>query len=500
MLIVHVHVHVKPESVADFRQATLENARASVQEPGIARFDVVQQQDDPTRFVLVEVYRTPEAAAAHKETAHYADMARCGRAHDGRAASQREIQRSLPRSPGLVSVRFEFATATRIIFGEGVSSTLPELARSFGVRPLVVTGASAERASAIVAALSAETFAVPGEPTVDMVREGALRVQQAACDVVIAIGGGSAIDAGKAIAAIATNGGEPLDFLEVVGKGRAIRVPPLPFIAVPTTAGTGSEVTRNAVLGSPDHGVKASLRSPLMLPRVALVDPELTYGLPPAVTASTGLDALTQLIEPYVSVRANPLTDAICARESVTRLPRFAALIEMERIGKRAAKWPWQACSAAWRWPMPGSVWCMDLRRHLVAHGRRRMARCARRCCRMAWPPTWPPCAAALRNILLSNATPPSPVCSPAAAMQPRRMASNGCALSVPISTSLRSAPGESLKPTCPALSRRRPAPAACRPIRSRSPEANCWQWRQRRCKFGGSDLRRACAPCHSVV
>jgi alcohol dehydrogenase class IV len=120
------------------------------------------------------------------------------------------------------------------------------------------------------------------------------------------------IDAGKAIAAIATNGGEPLDFLEVVGKGRAIAAPPLPFIAVPTTAGTGSEVTRNAVLGSTEHGVKASLRSPLMLPRVALVDPELTYGLPPAITAHTGLDALTQLIEPYVSSRANPLVDALC--------------------------------------------------------------------------------------------------------------------------------------------------------------------------------------------
>ena len=103
---------------------------------------------------------------------------------------------------------------------------------------------------------------MPGEPTVDLVREGARRAQDAACDVVISIGGGSAIDAGKAIAAIATNGGEPLEFLEVVGKGRAITAPPLPFIAVPTTAGTGSEVTRNAVLGSPEHGVKASLAQP----------------------------------------------------------------------------------------------------------------------------------------------------------------------------------------------------------------------------------------------
>jgi len=207
---------------------------------------------------------------------------------------------------------FEFATATRIVFGEGAAATLRKLARTLGDHPLVVTGGSSERAAPLVEELGPEIFAVPGEPTVDMVREGARRVHDSGCDVIISIGGGSAIDAGKAIAAIATNGGEPLEFLEVVGKGRTIAVAPLPFIAVPTTAGTGSEVTRNAVLSSTQHGVKASLRSPMMLPRVALVDPELTYGLPPAITAFTGLDALTQLIEPYVSARANPLADAIC--------------------------------------------------------------------------------------------------------------------------------------------------------------------------------------------
>jgi len=209
-------------------------------------------------------------------------------------------------------MRFEFATATRIIFGEGTAATLPELVRSFGARPFVITGSSSARAEWLVSALSAETIAVPGEPTVDLVRDGAQRVREAACDVVVALGGGSVIDAGKAIACIATNGGDPLEFLEVVGKGRAIEAAPLPFLAVPTTAGTGSEVTRNAVLASVKDGVKASLRSPMMLPRVALVDPELTYALPPAITANTGLDALTQLIEPYVSARANPLADAFC--------------------------------------------------------------------------------------------------------------------------------------------------------------------------------------------
>ena len=189
----------------------------------------------------------------------------------------------------------------------------------------MVTGASHGRAAWLVSALSAEILAVPGEPTVDLVRDGARRVREAACDVVVAVGGGSAIDAGKAIACVATNGGEPLEFLEVVGKGRAIEAAPLPFIAVPTTAGTGSEVTRNAVLASAEAGVKASLRSPMMLPKVALVDPELTYTLPPAVTAYTGMDALTQLIEPYVSARANPLTDALCVEgmeRAAVALPR----------------------------------------------------------------------------------------------------------------------------------------------------------------------------------
>ena len=215
---------------------------------------------------------------------------------------------------------FEFATATRIVFGEGTAATLPELVRTFGARPLVVTGASPARTASLIAGLPAQTFAVPAEPTIQLVREGALFAHNAGCDVVVSIGGGSAIDAGKAIAILATNGGEPLEFLEVVGKGRALTFPSLPYIAIPTTAGTGSEVTRNAVLASTERGVKASLRSPLMLPRVALVDPELTYALPPAITAYTGLDALTQLIEPYVSARANPLTDAIC----VDGLPRVA--------------------------------------------------------------------------------------------------------------------------------------------------------------------------------
>ncbi len=217
---------------------------------------------------------------------------------------------------------FEFATAGRIIFGSGTFSQLAGIAEAYGRRPLVVTGKRR------VEGVEGTPFQVAGEPTIAAVRAGAEVFRQAECDIVIAIGGGSAIDTGKAIAAAAANTGDLLDYLEVIGKGRPLEVTPYPFIAVPTTAGTGSEVTRNAVLGSPEQGVKVSLRSPLMLARVAIVDPDLTAALPPAVTASTGLDALTQLIEPYVSARANPMTDSFCLDgiwRVATSLPRAYA-------------------------------------------------------------------------------------------------------------------------------------------------------------------------------
>jgi len=162
---------------------------------------------------------------------------------------------------------------------------------------------------------------VGGEPDIAFVSGGAELARRRSIQVLVGIGGGSALDAAKAIAALATNEGDPLDYLEVVGAGKAIANAPLPFIAVPTTAGTGSEVTRNAVLSVPDRRLKASLRSPLMLPRIAVVDPLLTYDLPPSITATTGLDALTQLIEPFLSVRANAMTDALC-RDGIGRVAR----------------------------------------------------------------------------------------------------------------------------------------------------------------------------------
>jgi alcohol dehydrogenase class IV len=157
----------------------------------------------------------------------------------------------------------------------------------------------------------ATTFAVAGEPTVDLARAGVAAARDAGCDLVVAFGGGSALDAAKAIATLLGNDGDPLDYLEVVGRGQPITRPSLPTIAVPTTAGTGSEVTKNAVLASPADGLKASLRSPLMLPRVALVDPDLLARLPAPVVAASGLDALSQVIEPLVSVRATPATSEL---------------------------------------------------------------------------------------------------------------------------------------------------------------------------------------------
>jgi len=156
---------------------------------------------------------------------------------------------------------------------------------------------------------------------VEMIAQAAEEAQRAAVDVVIGIGGGSVIDAAKAVAAKVVNPGDLLDYLEVIGRGRPLAQPSLPCIAVPTTAGTGAEVTRNAVLRSEEHGVKASLRSPTMLPVLALVDPDLTVSVPPGVTAATGMDALTQLLEAFVSSRANPLTDGIC-REGLARAAR----------------------------------------------------------------------------------------------------------------------------------------------------------------------------------
>lgn len=222
--------------------------------------------------------------------------------------------------------RFEFATAAQIRFGAGVIQEIGSLAAGFGRKALITTGAHGANFEQLVKLLAeknvdCEIFSVSGEPTVDFVLRAVEMAQSTGCDFLIGFGGGSALDTAKAAAALLTNPGDPLNYLEVVGRGQPLTEIPAPLVAIPTTAGTGSEVTRNAVLAVPEKQVKVSLRSPMMLARLALVDPELTYSLSPAVTASTGMDALAQVIEPYVSRRANPLTDLYC-REGIIRASR----------------------------------------------------------------------------------------------------------------------------------------------------------------------------------
>ncbi|MDJ0991858.1 MAG: iron-containing alcohol dehydrogenase [Desulfobacterales bacterium] len=212
---------------------------------------------------------------------------------------------------------FQFQTAGRIRFGCGEAACLGEAAASVGRRALFVTGRDASRWEPLRAHLEANgveafVFNVDTEPHVEMIARAVARAREAACDLVVSVGGGSVIDAGKAVAAMLANPGELMDYLEVVGRGQGLNHPSRPCIVLPTTAGTGAEVTRNAVLSAREHKVKVSLRSPHMMPSLAIVDPELTLTMPPPVTAGTGMDALTQLIEALTSSKANPLTDGIC--------------------------------------------------------------------------------------------------------------------------------------------------------------------------------------------
>ncbi len=214
-------------------------------------------------------------------------------------------------------MRFEFATASRIIFGRGVVNEVPSLAPGMGGRALVAIGRNAERSEALLDSLR-ETgvktfvFSVFIEPTIALILEGARIARENACDFVIGMGGGSVIDTAKAVSALMNNPGDVLDYLEVIGRGNPLTRPAAPCVAIPTTAGTGAEVTSNAVLTSPEHERKVSLRSPTMLPELAVVDPELTYSTPPSITAAVGLDALTQVLESYVSIQSNPITDVMC--------------------------------------------------------------------------------------------------------------------------------------------------------------------------------------------
>jgi alcohol dehydrogenase class IV len=223
-------------------------------------------------------------------------------------------------------MQFEFAGPTRILFGPDTVAGLAHIVSSMGTRVLVLTGSTPDRNHRVFDLLDNEglvvtTFSIVGEPTTHTVVAATAGAKEAEVEVVVSLGGGSVIDAGKAVAAMMTNPGALDDYLEVIGRGNPLQCRAAPHIAIPTTSGTGAEVTQNAVLLVPEQRVKVSMRSPLMLPHVALVDPLLTYGMSPALTASTGLDALTQLIEAFVSKKANPLTDGFC-REGMRLVAR----------------------------------------------------------------------------------------------------------------------------------------------------------------------------------
>jgi alcohol dehydrogenase class IV len=222
-------------------------------------------------------------------------------------------------------MHFDFSTPSRILFGPGTCSEVPALAATLGKRVLLATD-SFDRCGKLMEGLLAKglsvySLLVEEEPCDNFIVMATRKAKESDCQLIIGFGGGSTLDTGKAIAAFMTNSGDLSSYLEVIGTGRTLYYPPIPYIAIPTTAGTGSEVTRNAVIRVPDQHLKASLRSPYLLPRIAIVDPEQTYSLPPSITAMTGLDALTQLIEPFVCNSPTPLTDALC-REGILRASR----------------------------------------------------------------------------------------------------------------------------------------------------------------------------------
>jgi alcohol dehydrogenase class IV len=233
---------------------------------------------------------------------------------------------------------FELRTSPAIVFGRGSRARIGEWTRTLGSRAFLVTGGRSLAASGELerltvslhaSGLSFATFTVHGEPDVAVVDEAAEACKDGGCDVVVGVGGGSVLDVAKGAGAVATNGGSARDYLESLphGGGKAIAVDPLPCVAIPTTAGSGSEVTKNAVLRVADAGLKRSLRSDRMVPRVAIVDPDLSSSAPRDVMVPAALDAFTHLLEAYVSTNHQPTTDLLAfegLRRSYSALTKLA--------------------------------------------------------------------------------------------------------------------------------------------------------------------------------
>lgn len=245
-----------------------------------------------------------------------------------------DTKRLTPTTP------FSLLTPGRTVFGRGVADGAVAAVAAMGQNPLVVRGQSVAWVDTLIAGLTRAgrppmVIVARGEPDLPGLSRHLAAARAQGVDVVISVGGGSVLDLGKALAALLPAPLPPLSYLEVVGQGQPLTAPPLPFIAIPTTAGTGAEATKNAVIAVPGNGRKVSLRDDRMLPDLALIDPALTDGAPRAVTLASGLDAITQVIEPYLSARANTLTDALC----VDAIPRgLAALVRLMAVEDPAAR------------------------------------------------------------------------------------------------------------------------------------------------------------------
>lgn len=230
---------------------------------------------------------------------------------------------------------FSFLTPGRIEFGRGARATTAEKICVYGKNVLLVRGSSVNWVDTLETELQDNGCIVTsvlsrGEPSVQDVQAALALGRTAQVDVVLAVGGGAVIDLGKVVAALLPAPGDIMDHLEGVGAGKPLVADPLPFIAVPTTSGTGAEVTKNAVITVPEAGRKVSLRDDRMVADVAIIDPALTDHMPRAQTFASGLDALTQVIEPYLSNRANPLTDAICQAAIPAGATALAQLAQAE--------------------------------------------------------------------------------------------------------------------------------------------------------------------------
>lgn len=230
---------------------------------------------------------------------------------------------------------FSFSSPQTIHFGRGQSQQVPALAKSFGETVLLVHGANAKRSDWLVkacedAGLAIKTISCQNEPSLPDIERALNTLKGFRPAVVIALGGGSVIDFAKAVAALIPCSGPANSYLEAVGDGRALEHAPIPMIALPTTAGTGAEVTKNAVILVPDRRLKVSLRDIRMIPQIAIVDPSLMQGAPQRVTLSAGLDAVTQVIEPYLSIKANPMSDAICRAAIPVGMKALRDVVEID--------------------------------------------------------------------------------------------------------------------------------------------------------------------------